>query len=73
MPKDCNGREIKIGDVVKHKHEPDSVVGNECVGFHNFAGKARVVRLFTGCVEVERHSHSQIPVYCSELVEVVSP
>lgn len=81
MPKDCNGREIKVGDKVRHKHPPldfdpgmaGKVMGRpEAAGFHNFQGVAIVHEVNQQSVTVRPYSRNQIPAYCSELVEVIT-
>lgn len=78
MPKDRNGREINVGDVVRHVYEPlpagkAAAAREEAHRFHFFQGTSKVVRLWTQSVEVEPTNRNHIPLHCSELVEVVSP
>ena len=72
--KDWNGREIEIGDFVRHVYEPwplneDAPLGR---GYHRhmFAGTAIVNARFGQCVEV-RSVRRGINVYLGCLLEVV--
>lgn len=73
--KDANGTEIKIGSIVKHKHEPlpagESATKETAHQMHSFHGVAMVVDFTCIGVIVERTNRGMIPHYLAENVVVV--
>jgi hypothetical protein len=72
---DANGIEIKIGDRVKHIHEPVPPGGGCPTGkahhWHFFSGRAEVTGINGTCVIVRRMHKDHVPVHLASLVEVV--
>ncbi|MGE0206161.1 MAG: hypothetical protein AB7E70_21635 [Hyphomicrobiaceae bacterium] len=76
---DSEGREIAVGDVVRHKYPPVPVYkkNHEMTPderrhhWHMFFGELPVTAIIGPCVRVKSHTPGHIPVHLAELVTIV--
>ena len=67
MATDFTGKEIKVGDYVRHAYEP----GNEGTHLHYFSAIGEVLEITGRAAVVRGAGASKIPVYLCSLLQVV--